>query len=137
MKRSLVMLLGLYLVLLFASTVFADENRKDYFVKCPVCQSEQVDAQKFMDVEGYRFFFCCDGCKEKFSADPNSYIQKIQKDGYALLPVEKAKEITLKSQKEHECTGDCKDGKKDHATREKEGGCCSEKNGKSECSEKK
>ncbi len=40
---------------------------------CPVTTSEKVDSTIFVDYEGQRVYFCCNGCRKDFLADPNKY----------------------------------------------------------------
>ncbi len=47
---------------------------------CPVMGGEpQPDV--YVDYKGYRFFFCCQGCPEKFLADPGRYIEELRAQG--------------------------------------------------------
>lgn len=48
--------------------------------RCPV-QGGQPDPDVYADLGGYRFFFCCDGCPERFLADPGPYVEKLRAMG--------------------------------------------------------
>ena len=50
---------------------------------CPVMGGE-INKEVYTDHEGKRVYFCCPGCIEKFKADPETYIQKMEKEGVAL-----------------------------------------------------
>src|SRR5947209_896242 len=42
----------------------------------PVCGMSVVPRDtRSADFEGHRYFFCCDGCRTKFVADPGKYLQ--------------------------------------------------------------
>jgi YHS domain-containing protein len=43
---------------------------------CPVMGNE-VDPDLFVDYEGRRIGFCCPPCVEKFKADPEKYLEKV------------------------------------------------------------
>ncbi|GAB4183544.1 MAG: hypothetical protein Kow00108_20640 [Calditrichia bacterium] len=126
---GLMVLLSLFV---FSSVIAGDKEQK-VLDKCPTCMSAKVKTDLSMDYEGNRFFFCCEGCAEKFKAEPAKFVEKVKEAGYALLPVEKAKDFKpagekkecsghdhAKKNKDHKCTGDCKDKAKDKK-------CCSDK----------
>jgi len=51
--------------------------KKDGKLWCPVMDSEVESAEKavgYQDVDGVRYYFCCEGCPEPFKADPQKYI---------------------------------------------------------------
>jgi len=48
--------------------------------KCPVT-GEAINKDKFVDVEGYRVYVCCEGCTAKIKADPKTYLAKIRAGG--------------------------------------------------------
>jgi YHS domain-containing protein len=47
-------------------------------VACPVSGEEisKSEAAGFFEHNGKTYYFCCDGCKEKFVKDPEKYIKK-------------------------------------------------------------
>ncbi|MCB8932205.1 MAG: YHS domain-containing protein [Chthonomonadaceae bacterium] len=48
-------------------------------IVCPVMGTVIKDKTKavgYQDVDGKRYYFCCDGCPEDFKADPQKYIAK-------------------------------------------------------------
>ena len=55
-----------------------DENKKEETITCPVsCEtvlkSEAAGPYKYNDSE---YYFCCNGCMEKFKKDPETYLYK-------------------------------------------------------------
>jgi len=66
---------------------FASEAAKDAFIKdpakfltttCPVMggQVNKLTAS-YSNYEGVAYYFCCDGCQEKFEKEPKTYIGKV------------------------------------------------------------
>ena len=49
--------------------------------RCPVMTDEPVKADKFVDFEGKRVYFCCDRCKAKFLANPKEYLANLPQFG--------------------------------------------------------
>lgn len=52
---------------------------EDGKIVCPVMKGVEIsntDGKKYQDYEGVRYYFCCDGCPEKFAADPAKYAAK-------------------------------------------------------------
>jgi YHS domain-containing protein len=47
---------------------------------CPVMGGE-IDKNIYLDFEGKRIYFCCDGCKGTFKKDPEKYLKKIRDAG--------------------------------------------------------
>jgi len=56
---------------------------------CPVMGGE-IDRTQYADHNGKRVYFCCPGCSGTFAADPEKYIEKLQKQGVDIedVPVE-------------------------------------------------
>ena len=50
---------------------------------CPV-MGGKIDKSIFVDHEGKRVYFCCDGCPETFKKDPAKYIKKLEDEGVTL-----------------------------------------------------
>ncbi len=44
---------------------------------CPVTTGETADERYFVDYEGQRIFFCCNGCKKDFLKDPGRYLPDV------------------------------------------------------------
>jgi YHS domain-containing protein len=84
---------------------FASEAAKDVFLKnpakfltatCPVIGGEASKlTAAYTNYEGVAYFFCCDGCQEKFDKEPKAYIgkapQKSEAPGGSESPVMGAK----------------------------------------------
>ena len=47
---------------------------------CPL-SGEKVELASFTEHEGKKVYFCCDGCIEKFTADPAKYVAKLPQFG--------------------------------------------------------
>lgn len=43
---------------------------------CPV-MGGAINKELFTEYQGKKVYFCCDGCKEKFLADPEKYLSKL------------------------------------------------------------
>lgn len=43
---------------------------------CPV-MGGAIDKALFTEYKGKKVYFCCEGCKEKFEAEPEKYIAKL------------------------------------------------------------
>jgi uncharacterized membrane protein/YHS domain-containing protein len=44
---------------------------------CPVTTEERVEADKFVDYEGRRIWFCCNKCKRSFQSNPTKYLANL------------------------------------------------------------
>jgi hypothetical protein len=61
----------------------AGENKQDEPKKqtaCPV-MGGKINKAQYVDVEDYRIYVCCPGCKAKIKADPEKYIKKMKAEG--------------------------------------------------------
>ncbi len=79
---------------------------------CPVMQSQMdvKDAPFHVDFEGKRYYLCCDGCPDKFKAEPKKFIDALaipanivkmaDKKAVAVCPVTK-EEVTVSRKAEH------------------------------------
>ena len=58
-----------------ANVVKIDKNGDEIF-QCPVSGEKGVVDKKtsYLDVDGKRYYFCCDKCKAKFEKDPNAFL---------------------------------------------------------------
>ena len=56
---------------------------------CPVMGGE-IDKKAYTDYQGKRVYFCCPGCMDKFKADPQTYILKMEKECIVLENAPKA-----------------------------------------------
>lgn len=94
MKKSAylsVCLLGLVMIsaILAASALWADEKGKAQTL-CPI-MGGPIDKTAYVDYEGKRVYFCCNGCKSEFLKDPKKYIQKMESQGIVLEKVPEGK----------------------------------------------
>ncbi len=44
---------------------------------CPVMVGRPIDKNLFVEYEGKKVYFCCQGCVATFNADPEKYIAKL------------------------------------------------------------
>ena len=78
---ALAMALGL---LLSTSSLAADGAGQDGKQSlCPVMNGN-INKDLYVDVEGKRIYVCCAYCIEKIKSDPDSYIEKLEKEGVVL-----------------------------------------------------
>ncbi len=47
---------------------------------CPV-MGGKITKDVYVDHDGQRIFFCCQGCESKFKADPDTYLKKMAANG--------------------------------------------------------
>jgi Cu+-exporting ATPase len=70
---------ALFLVFSVALAMAAvDEKTCDETLKCPVSGKEftKSEASPKYEYEGKTYYFCCEGCVEKFAENPEKYIKK-------------------------------------------------------------
>jgi len=53
---------------------------------CPVMGSA-INKNIYIDHNGKRVYFCCNGCPEVFKKDPYKYIKKLASEGVELVKV--------------------------------------------------
>lgn len=80
----------LFLVIFLAFSValfMAAEDKKtdEETLKCPVSGKEfkKSDATPKYEYEGTTYYFCCEGCKEKFMENPVKYLEKAEHTEHA------------------------------------------------------
>jgi len=108
---------GVLVVLLSISTLanfsFAqkDETKKEETITCPVSgekvlKSEAAGPYKYNDNE---YYFCCNGCLEKFKNDPEAYLNKTE-DLICGMTIDKrtAKKVSYEGKDFHFCSDNCK-----------------------------
>jgi YHS domain-containing protein len=44
---------------------------------CPIMEGNPIDKAIFVEYKGKKVYFCCEGCPERFQADPAQYIAKL------------------------------------------------------------
>jgi len=73
--KVLAVLLALSLVLVFSGFT---QQTSDETVTCPVSGKvmKKSEAKAPLEYQGKTYYFCCEGCKEKFAQEPEKYIQK-------------------------------------------------------------
>jgi YHS domain-containing protein len=85
MKRNpliVALILGLFVLsaALTVPSVYAQDHAQ---TKCPVL-GYPIDKNVYADYNGKRVYFCCTSCIEKFKANPESYIKKLEGEGITL-----------------------------------------------------
>lgn len=93
MRKNQIMLILALVVLSVAVVAFAkaksdgnvyfvDEKGQKHFV-CPVMGNQGVVSAKieYSDYDGKRYYFCCEGCKPKFDAEPKKYVDAFNLPG--------------------------------------------------------
>lgn len=77
MSRKSILLI-LFLVISVALVMAAaDKKLGEETIKCPVSGKEftKTDATPKYEYEGKTYYFCCEGCKDRFVKDPEKYIK--------------------------------------------------------------
>ena len=77
MKKSIVLVVFVFLSFMIMSAGIA-QQKADEKVVCPVSGETMLKSQAkaSYEYEGKTYYFCCEGCKEKFVKDPAKYIGK-------------------------------------------------------------
>jgi YHS domain-containing protein len=44
---------------------------------CPVMDGNKINKDVFVEYKGVKVYFCCNGCKAKFEADPEKYVANL------------------------------------------------------------
>lgn len=75
-------------VLMGAGLALAADTGKDAAVVkkqtvCPIMKGA-VNKNIFVDVNGKRVYFCCNGCPAAFQKDPEKYIKAMEAEGIVL-----------------------------------------------------
>lgn len=74
-SRGLALLLAVTFVVVLVGVA---QQQAEEMVVCPVSGKEikKSEAKATYEHEGKMYYFCCEGCKEKFIKDPEKYLQK-------------------------------------------------------------
>ena len=51
---------------------------------CPIMTGNVVNTNIFVDANGKRVYFCCEGCPPAFKKDPAKYIKQLEAEGITL-----------------------------------------------------
>jgi YHS domain-containing protein len=81
MRILKLLFLTLVLGIFAAGPVWAAEAKTQ--TVCPVLGGN-INKQVYVDYQGKRIYFCCQGCDAKFRQDPEKYLKKIQEQGITL-----------------------------------------------------
>ncbi len=69
----------------FAAAGYAAEQTVKPQTACPVLGGN-IDKKVYVDYQGKRIYFCCQGCDAEFKKDPEKYMKKLQEQGITLQP---------------------------------------------------
>jgi len=77
MKKSIVLVVFVFLSFMILSAAIARQEAEEKVV-CPVSGETMLKSQAKASYEyqGKTYYFCCEGCKEKFAKDPAKYLGK-------------------------------------------------------------
>jgi len=78
-----VLILALTLAVFAAGSLWAAEGKPQ--TTCPVLAGN-IDKNIYVDYQGKRIYFCCQGCDTEFKKDPEKYMKKLQEQGITLEP---------------------------------------------------
>ncbi len=67
---------------------------------CPV-SGKAINKAVFVDHQGQRVYFCCQGCPAAFKADPEKYYAQFEKDGVELENIQTACPVSGEKLGEH------------------------------------
>jgi YHS domain-containing protein len=114
-------LLGFAVLMAFvAGFAVKAAEEKTFSAKCVVAGDQNAKEDKFADYKGGKVYFCCDGCKGKFTSDPAKYAvsangqlvatgqAKQVKCPLAGKPCNKDKFVEVKGIKVYFCCDGCK-----------------------------
>ncbi len=82
MQMAKILLVSLVVLALAAGPSLAADQPKPQ-TTCPVLGGN-VDKKVYVDYQGKRIYFCCQGCDAEFKKDPEKYMKKIQEQGITL-----------------------------------------------------
>ncbi len=82
MKVAKIFLISLLALVLAGGAALAADQPKPQTV-CPVLGGN-IDKKVYIDYQGKRIYFCCQGCDAEFRKDPEKYMKKIQEQGITL-----------------------------------------------------
>ncbi|MFI5331172.1 MAG: YHS domain-containing protein [Desulfobaccales bacterium] len=82
MKVLRTLLISVVVLALAAGPALAADQPKPQTL-CPVLGGN-VDKKVYVDYQGKRVYFCCQGCDAAFKKDPEKYMKKLQEQGITL-----------------------------------------------------
>ena len=81
MKLSKILLVALAVLALTTGALAAGQSQTQ--IVCPVLGGK-IDKKVYVDYQGKRIYFCCQGCEAEFKKDPEKYMKKMQDQGIIL-----------------------------------------------------
>jgi YHS domain-containing protein len=88
MKAMKILLVSLVVLALAGGLALAADPKPQ--TVCPVLAGN-IDKKVYIDYQGKRIYFCCQGCDAEFRKDPEKYMKKIQEQGITLEKCPEAK----------------------------------------------
>jgi len=111
--KSIIGILAVLLAVIFIANVsFAqkDESKSEETITCPVTgetvlKSEAVGPYAY---NGTDYYFCCNGCVEKFKKDPETYLNKTTDITCGMsVDKRKAQKVTFEGKDYYFCSDNC------------------------------
>ena len=81
MKLSKILFVALAVLALTTGALAAGQPQTQ--IVCPVLGGK-IDKKVYVDYQGKRIYFCCQGCEAEFKKDPEKYMKKMQDQGITL-----------------------------------------------------
>ena len=83
MRKFQAVILALALAAFAAGSLWAADPKPQ--TVCPV-RGDKIDKSTYVDYQGKRIYFCCEGCDKDFKKDPEKYLKKLQDEGVTPEP---------------------------------------------------
>ncbi|MGO8761138.1 MAG: YHS domain-containing protein [Desulfobaccales bacterium] len=83
MRKFQAVILALALAAFAAGSLWAADPKPQ--TVCPV-RGDKIDKSTYVDYQGKRIYFCCEGCDKDFKKDPEKYLKKMQDEGVTPEP---------------------------------------------------
>jgi YHS domain-containing protein len=77
-KKTKVLILALALTAFAVGSLWAADPKPQ--TVCPVLAGN-IDKNVYVDYQGKRIYFCCQGCDAEFKKDPEKYMKKLEEQG--------------------------------------------------------
>lgn len=113
-SRNIVALLAIIIATLFSTSLALaqkDNSKKAETITCPVTGEEVLKSEAVgpYAYQGVNYYFCCNGCLEKFKKDPETYLNKT-KDIICGMDVDKrtAIKVSYEGKDFYFCSAGCK-----------------------------
>jgi YHS domain-containing protein len=77
-RKFQAVILALALIAFVGGSLWAADPKPQ--TVCPV-RGDKIDKSAYVDYQGKRIYFCCEGCDKDFKKDPEKYLKKMQDEG--------------------------------------------------------